>query len=143
MQQLDYPFRHILYMPVRFSDLDAMGHVNNARYLTFYEEGRSQWFRDCAGMEAGSTAYPVIVARVELDFTLPILPGQNVYVANRCSGFGEKSMTVKGLIALDHKLEKIASRYTCTLVWYDYEKGVSAPIPQSFKDRVMRYESSQ
>ena len=141
MQELNYRFRHILYMPVRFSDLDAMGHVNNARYLTFYEEGRSAWFRDCAGMPPESTAYPVIVARVELDFLLPILPGENVYVANRCSGFGGKSMTIKGLISLDHKLERIASRYTCTMVYYDYEKGVSIPIPQSFKERVIKYES--
>ena len=139
--KLDYPFRHILYMPVRFSDLDAMGHVNNARYLTFYEEGRSAWFRDCAGMAPDSTAYPVIVARAEVDFLLPISQGQHIYVGNRCSHLGGKSMTVKGMIALDAAMTQIASRYTCTLVYYDYEKGVSIPIPQAFKDRVVAYES--
>ncbi len=138
---LEHPFRHILYIPVRFSDLDAMGHVNNARYLTFYEEARSAWFRDCAGMPHNSTDYPVILARAEVDYLLPISPGQHVYVATRCTAFGEKSMTIKGLIALDPGMTIIASRYTCTLVYYDYEEGVSIPIPQSFKDRVARYEA--
>lgn len=139
--KLDNPFRHILYIPVRFSDLDAMGHVNNAKYLTFFEEGRSAWFRDCAGMAPDSLAYPVIVARVELDYLLPISPGQNVYVGHRCTYVGNKSMKVEGMITLDHTLKQVAARYTCTLVFYDYDKGVSVPAPQEFKDRVARYES--
>ena len=139
--KLEHPFRHILYLPVRFSDLDAMGHVNNARYLTFFEEGRSAWFRDCAGMPHSSTDYPVILARVEIDFLQPISPGQNIYVGTRCSAMGEKSITVKGIIATDPGMKQLASSYTCTLVYYDYDKGISIPIPQSFKDRVSKYEA--
>jgi len=139
--KLEHNFRHILYIPVRFADLDAMGHVNNSRYLTFYEEARSAWFRDCVGMPADSTAFPVIVARVELDFVMPITPGQNVYVATRCVEMGHKSMILEGKISTDAAMQKIVSRYKCILVHYDYKKSISTPLPDAFKRKVEHYES--
>lgn len=139
--KLAFDFRHILYIPIRFADLDAMGHVNNSRFLTFYEEARGAWFRDCVGMPLESTDYPVIVARVELDFLMPIPPGQNAYVATRCTEMGTKSMTLEGIICTDPGMKKIASRYKCILVHYDYQKEISTPIPDEFKRKVERYES--
>ena len=40
MSELAVGFRHMTPITVRFHDLDAFGHVNNARYLNFLEEGR-------------------------------------------------------------------------------------------------------
>ncbi len=139
--KLNNSFRHILNIPVRFSDLDAMGHVNNASYLTFYEEARTAWFRDCTMMPHNSIDYPTIVARVEVDYLLPISLGQQIYVATRCTAIGKKSMTLEGMISLGPSMKYVASKYTCIMVYYDYQKGISMPVPQDFKDQVFRYES--
>ena len=50
---------------VRWDDLDAMGHVNNARYLTYIQESRFLWFPTAE----------MVVARAEIDFLEPIYEG--------------------------------------------------------------------
>jgi acyl-CoA thioester hydrolase len=50
---------------VRWDDLDAMGHVNNARYLTYIQESRFLWFPTAE----------MVVARAEVDFLEPIYEG--------------------------------------------------------------------
>jgi acyl-CoA thioester hydrolase len=54
---------------VRWDDLDAFGHVNNAKYLTFAQEARFAW----SGM------FEMVVARAEVDFVAPIYDG-NIFV---------------------------------------------------------------
>lgn len=133
-------YRHHIDFPVRFSDLDAMGHVNNARYLTFYEEGRAYWCMECLGMKNGSIAYPVIVARTEVDYLLPIPFGQKVRVFTRCAAIGNKSITIEGCISLDREGHAIASRYKCILVFFDYERSQAHSIPAAAKAAIMDYE---
>ena len=50
---------------VRWDDLDAMGHVNNATYLTYIQETRFLWLSTAA----------MVVARAEVDFLEPIYEG--------------------------------------------------------------------
>ena len=131
------PYRHHMHFPVRFSDLDAMGHVNNASFLTYFEEGRSAWFRECVGMEEGSTDFPVIVARVEVDFLAPVAYGQSVDVYHRCARTGTKSLTLDGAIVVEGAP---AARYYCTVVYFDYARQASCPIPPEDLKKIRKFE---
>ena len=65
--------RHLAKVHVRWDDLDAYGHVNNASYLTFVQEARvdMSWVsRKKAGLEPIMTE--MVVAKAELDYILPI-----------------------------------------------------------------------
>lgn len=135
-------FRNRLYFPVRFSDLDAMGHVNNARYLTFFEEGRAHWFREGWDLPMDSTAYPVIVARVELDYLAPIPFGVNIGVYHRVTELGGKSMKMEGWVCVEEeKGPRPAAKYLITLVWFDYQAGKSVPIPKIDRKKILAYEN--
>ena len=59
--------------PVRWSDLDAYGHVNNARFLTLYEEARVALMFIEAN-KAGVTSFEqgVVVSRHEIDYMRPV-----------------------------------------------------------------------
>ena len=61
---------------VRWDDLDAMAHVNNAKYLTFAQEARFVWSTAVfsSAMNA-STLIEMVVARAEVDFFEPIYEG--------------------------------------------------------------------
>jgi len=61
---------------VRWDDLDAMGHVNNAKYLTFAQEARFLWATEefSAAMRE-SSLIEMVVARAEIDFIEPIYDG--------------------------------------------------------------------
>ena len=68
--------RHTAKVHVRWDDLDAFGHVNNARYLTFAQEARFIWSTEefsTAMLE--SSLIEMVVARAEIDFVAPIYDG--------------------------------------------------------------------
>jgi acyl-CoA thioester hydrolase len=75
---------------VRFSDLDAMGHVNNAVVVSYMEQARFQWWRTFLGgrkfQEEG-----FLIARAEVDYRVPILLGDDVRVELHCTKVGNSS----------------------------------------------------
>ena len=52
---------------IRWRDVDAYGHVNNAVYLNYLEEARDAWVQAVLGAVSGST-WDFVLARVEIDF---------------------------------------------------------------------------
>jgi acyl-CoA thioester hydrolase len=61
---------------VRWDDLDAFGHVNNARYLTFAQEARFIWStEEFSTAMRESSLIEMVVARAEIDFVSPIYDG--------------------------------------------------------------------
>lgn len=82
------PFSHPI--EVRFNDLDAMGHVNNAVVVSYMEQGRFQWWRAfLEGRRFEEEGF--LIARVEVDYRMPILVGDDVRVELRCTKVGNTS----------------------------------------------------
>ncbi|HET8645682.1 MAG TPA: thioesterase family protein, partial [Vicinamibacteria bacterium] len=75
------PYRFRFPLEARFRDLDAIGHVNNAVYLTYFESARIAWWLHVTAREAqGLSALDMILARVELDFRAPVEYGARLEV---------------------------------------------------------------
>lgn len=80
---------------VRFSDLDALGHVNNARVLTLLEEARVDWlYEDAVLQGVDGLVNAIVVARQEVDYLKPILFGKPVLVDLGIARIGNASFTV-------------------------------------------------
>jgi acyl-CoA thioester hydrolase len=106
---------------VRFRDVDAMGHVNNAVYSTYLEQAR---IGILGGLE------PFILARVEIDFRAPLHDGAEVEVRSRCSHVGTKSFE------LQHEIwssDRLVAEAKSVLVGYDYERNQSVPITDDLR----------
>jgi len=73
--------RFVYRCPVRWSDLDAYGHVNNARFLTLYEEARVALFF-VGAREKGLTSFEegIVIARHEVDYLRPVDYGDAVRI---------------------------------------------------------------
>jgi len=73
--------RFVYRCPVRWSDLDAYGHVNNARMLTLYEEARVALFF-VGAREKGLTGFEegIVIARHEVDYLRPVDYGDRVRI---------------------------------------------------------------
>ena len=68
---------------VRWDDIDAFGHVNNAKYLTYIQEARFQWsFYQYAAKNEKPTLVEMVVARNEIDYLVPIYEGGRFYDIN-------------------------------------------------------------
>jgi acyl-CoA thioester hydrolase len=106
---------------VRFRDVDAMGHVNNAVFSTYLEQAR---IGVLGGLE------PFILARVEIDFRAELRQGEDVEVHSRCSRIGTKSFE------LEHEIrtaDRIVANAKSVLVGYDYEQSASVPLSEDLR----------
>jgi acyl-CoA thioester hydrolase len=65
--------RYVTQVRVRWSDLDAFGHVNNARTVTLLEEARVDWlFTDATRHGVNRITEGIVVAHLEIDYKRPI-----------------------------------------------------------------------
>ena len=68
---------------IRWRDLDAYGHVNNAVYLNYLEEARDAWVQSVLGAVSGST-WDFVLARVEIDFRAELTQDEGAVIV-RCA----------------------------------------------------------
>ena len=110
--------------PVRFGDTDAMGHVNNAKFLTYLEDARVGYFADAAGGLAGLAG--LILARTEVDFVRPIHFGAGpVRTSAWVEHVGTKSFRMGYTMEQDGA---VVGRAVAVMVAYDYAAGASRPL---------------
>jgi acyl-CoA thioester hydrolase len=117
---------------VRFRDLDAKGHVNNAVYLTYMESARVAFFLR-VGAISGLDDLSFIVARIEIDFRAPLELGETVEIGVRAARFGTKSFDLEYELRADGRLVAEA-KSVC--VGYDYESGETVPIPEAWREQL-------
>jgi acyl-CoA thioester hydrolase len=125
-----FPFVH--EETVRFSDLDGMGHVNNAVFLTYLEQARLAWFRS-HGEEESMPLTDVILARTEIDFRSPLVFGETVSVGVRPSRLGTKSFELEYVIRVG---ERLVAEARSVLAGYDHAAGRSTEVPERWRRRV-------
>lgn len=85
---------------VRFSDIDSLGHVNHAVFVSYLEQARFHWWRafikDRPFEEEG-----FLIARLEVDYRKPILLGDKVRVDLRCDKIGTTSFSLAFKVVRD------------------------------------------
>jgi acyl-CoA thioester hydrolase len=119
---------------VRFRDCDPMGHVNNAVYLTYLEAARFAWWRSAFG-PSGLRDHGFIVARVEIDYRRPALPGDHLIVRLRVDAMGRSSFTVAYEI-LNTRTRELVAEARSVQVAYDYATGRPVPLSDELRARL-------
>src|SRR5690242_11309742 len=106
---------------VRWSDMDAYGHVNNARFLTLYEEARvAMFFVGAREHGLGSFEEGIVIARHEIDYLRPVNHGDPVRVEMWISELRAASFTVSYEL---FDAGKLASRARSICVPYNLAQG--------------------
>ena len=117
---------------VRFRDLDPMGHVNNAVYLSYIEQARCEYVLSL-GAAPSIDDFPLILARTEIDFRAPIRFGDTVDVGVRTGRLGTKSFDLEYELRVDGR---VVAEARSVQVFYDYERGSAAELPDDWKERL-------
>jgi acyl-CoA thioester hydrolase len=117
---------------VRFRDLDPMGHVNNAVFLTYIEQARVVYLSQ-VGAATGLEEMNIIVARVEIDFKAPVRLGQEVEVSVRASRLGTKSFDLDYVLRVDGE---VVAEARSVQVAYDYERREPVALPQEWREKM-------
>jgi acyl-CoA thioester hydrolase len=117
---------------VRFRDLDPMGHVNNAVFLTYLEQARVAFLKEI-GAATGIEDMNIILARVEIDFRAPVRMDQEIHIAVRASRFGTKSFDLDYELRVDRE---IVAQAKSVQVAYDYDRREPVDLPSEWRERL-------
>ncbi|MCX6448313.1 MAG: thioesterase family protein [Actinobacteria bacterium] len=123
---------------VRWDDLDAMTHVNNAKYLTFAQEARFVWSTAVftSAMNA-STLIEMVVARAEVDFIEPIYEGGRfVDVEISVEKIGTSSFVVLYTIGDEGK---VFAKVKTVQVAISLETKKSRPLTEKEREFLSKY----
>lgn len=123
---------------VRFRDTDAIGHVNNAVYVTYLEVGRQAYWRAMAP-EVDYRRVPFVMARVELDFRSPAWVGEILVVRLRMSWASGRSFGTEYEIT-DRATDRLVLAARSVQATFDHQAGKSIPIPAEFRAALERVE---
>jgi acyl-CoA thioester hydrolase len=131
-------FRHRTRLDVRFSDIDAFRHVNNASFFTYMEEARIRYVIDVLKIDAVERM-PMILAAVKIDFRAPILFGQEVEIGTAVDWIGRSSFS------MSHRLiaspdDRLVAEAATVLVAYDYAAEGSIPVPDDWRAAFAAWE---
>ena len=124
------PFSHPI--EVRFRDLDALGHVNNAVYLTYLESARIAYWLHVT-RRSGLDALDMILARVEIDYRSPLAYGEAVDVTVRCASMRRSSFVLEFAV-VERSGGRLVAEARKVLVHYDYAASKSLALPTELRE---------
>lgn len=117
---------------LRFRDLDMLGHVNNAVYLSWMELGRMA-FSDTMLPYIDWKKEGFILAHVSIDYLEPVFLTDHVKVYMRPSKVGTKSVHLECVITKDDgNGERPAAKGLNIIVGFDYQENRSMVLPESW-----------
>lgn len=140
-------FPHRLELDVRFGDTDAMGHANNARFLTFCESARIAYWEEATGEPVGLPTHgaeeSLILAEIRVTFRSPALFGEVLTVETRLGQVGRTSFTLEHRITASESARghaRLVATAEAVQVLYDYATGRPRAVPDTIIARLEAYE---
>jgi acyl-CoA thioester hydrolase len=115
-------------MAVRWREMDALGHVNNAQYLSYVEETRVLWFGTMHSDWQAQNSAP-IVAAIHIDFRKPLLWPEKITVSLYAMKKGTKSATLAHRIVSAENAELVYAEGYTVMVWVN-KNGETTALPE-------------
>ena len=121
---------------MRWSDMDALGHVNNAMYFTYMEQARIAWFQqlNLGNINIQATEGPIL-ANASCTFLKPILYPNEVTVSITVNTPGRTSVHTHYHIGVAGQPDDYAHG-EATIVWMNYLKQQPTPIPPALRTQL-------
>jgi acyl-CoA thioester hydrolase len=130
-------FVHAMRIPIRWGDMDAMGHVNNTVYFRYIESARIAWLGQVGALPdpAASGEGPVIVNAYCSFLKQLTYPGE-IEVATFVAPPGRSSIEVTHeirLIGADGQAGALHAEGGAKVVWIDFQAEKSRPLPERLR----------
>lgn len=113
---------------IAWGDMDALGHVNNARYFDYFQEARIEWLR-ALDIKMTEKTGPVVI-QVGCTYLKPVIYPATITIISNVHSLGKSSMI------MDHDLfqdEVLMAQGMSKIVWVDYTQSKSIPLPEIFR----------
>ena len=141
----DFPYQHPI--EIRYVDTDALGHVNNATYFSYFEAARAGYYEQVSGHPFGTgpdaATRTFVIAEARITYRLPALFGEPLTCACRVSWAGRSSF------GMDYRVEAGASPLgeartlaegSTVQVFYDLTSGKVVRMPADLVETIRTFE---
>lgn len=130
-------YRFSFDVQVRYSDMDMLGHANNAVYMTYLELARVAYFEEVNRKPWNNIA--LVLAHATIDYKIPITPEVKPVVRLRTSRLGNSSLIMENIIT-NPAGDQLYFTASMVLVAIDTRTGRPVPIPAEEKQKLIDYE---
>lgn len=131
---------------VRFADVDSMGHVNNAKFFTYMEQGRVAYFKNFPELDFTlrhpSEGTSLILAQIQCRFLSPALLEEELTVKLRVTQMKRSSFVMEYEIS-EEKSGRLVATGESAQVYYDYALKKSLEIPEGLRKKFGEIEGVQ
>ena len=127
-----------------WSEVDALGHINNARYFTWFEEARMALLAEIGAPMSGTPSVGPILAQTSCVFHAPVYWPSTLEIGARVTRIGRSSVTMEYVAFLfptppdPHAEPKCVATGSGVVVMVDYNTGKSTEIPQEWRANLER-----
>lgn len=119
-------------IPVRWGDLDAFNHVNNAAFLVYAQEARLVWLAGVEGPWMDATMMPVVAA-AHVNYRRQLGWPAQIVVELAVQRVGNSSLTIEHRIFAAGDRECVYADGEAVIVWIDPASGGSIPLPPAIR----------
>lgn len=133
---MDAEFRFDVEIPVRYRDLDTLGHVNNAVYATYLEQARAAYVDRVLGMDLEDGG--MVLASLEIDFRRPVDAAVgSIRVECGAISVGDSSFRMGYRVRDDDGDEPAATAESVQVAW---DGASSRPLPAAWRESLRAFE---
>lgn len=119
---------HEKWFDIAWGDMDALGHVNNARYLDYFQEARIEWLRTL-DINLREQHGPVVI-HVACTYLKPVVYPARLLLRSAIHGLGRSSFNMSYDLFQN---EVLMSQGSCKIVWVDYKLNQSIKVPETIR----------
>ncbi len=129
-------YRYFVPIATRWGDVDMMGHVNNAKYITYDEQARTDYVQQ-RQHDAGLVGPHFILARIACDFIEQLRHPSQIDYGMRILRIGRSSLVTQGALFVG---DRCHARTEGVIVWFDYATQKATPVPEVVRAAIRNYE---
>jgi acyl-CoA thioester hydrolase len=113
-------------IPIRWGDMDALGHVNNTVYFRYMEQARIEWSEALVPVQGGPAMLPLVIVNASCTFLRPLVYPGDVEIRMFLGDLGRTSVGSDYEMTLNGEL---CAQGAAKIVWIDPATGRPAPLP--------------
>lgn len=132
---MDRKLLHVTRIPIRWGDMDAMGHVNNTVFFRYMEQARVEWLSQTGFAVESRNEGPVVV-NANCTFIRQLKYPGDVEVRTYAGPPGRSSFETTYEMCRTDEPDVLVAEGGAKVVWVDFSLGKSTPLPEGLRKLV-------
>ena len=127
-------------IPVAWGDMDAFGHVNNVKYMRYFESARVKYFDELMVGEGTKSPIQPVLASITANFKFPVVYPDTITVKMGVGKIGNTSLQME--CEMYNQAGKLVLDGYCTIVMFNFKTGQPAAVPEEIRAFIEKIEGS-